>query len=75
MRHWQQVSINDMAQAIRAVGAEHFVLATDLGQTGNPTHPDGYMLLAQGLKQAGISDAEIDRMMRKNPAVLLGLDP
>jgi len=75
MRHWEQVSIDDMAQAIRAVGAEHIVLATDLGQTGNPTHPDGYLLLVQGLKKAGIGDAEIDRMMRKNPAVLLGLDP
>ena len=75
MRHWQQVSIKDMAQAIRAVGAEHIVLATDLGQTGNPTHPDGFMLMVQGLKQAGITDAEIDRMMRRNPAALLGLQP
>jgi hypothetical protein len=75
MRHWQQVSINDMAQAIRAVGAEHIVLASDLGQTGNPTHPDGYVLMVQGLKQAGVTDAEIDRMMRRNPAVLLGIEP
>ena len=74
MRHWRQVSIKDMARAVREVGAEHMVLSTDLGQTGNPTHPDGYMLLVQGLKQEGISDAEIDRMMRKNAARLLGLD-
>jgi predicted metal-dependent phosphotriesterase family hydrolase len=30
-------------------------------------------LLLQGLKQEGVSDAELDRMMRKNPARLLGL--
>jgi hypothetical protein len=75
MRHWHRVSIKEMAQAIREIGADHIVLATDLGQTGNPTHPDGYMLLVQGLKQEGISDAELDRMMRRNPGSLLGLEP
>jgi hypothetical protein len=75
MRHWRRVSIKDMANAIREIGAEHIVLATDLGQTGNPTHPDGYLLLVQGLKQEGIADVELDRMMRKNPATLLGLAP
>jgi hypothetical protein len=73
MRHWRRISIKDMAQAIRDVGAEHIVLATDLGQTGNPTHPDGYMLLVQGLKVEGITDSDLDLMMRKNPATLLGL--
>ncbi|MEO8628278.1 MAG: DUF6282 family protein [Betaproteobacteria bacterium] len=73
MRHWRRISIKDMAQAIREVGAEHMVLATDLGQTGNPTHPDGYMLLVQGLKAEGITDGDLDLMMRKNPATLLRL--
>ena len=31
------------------------------------------MLLVQGLKQEGISDTELDRMMRRNPAILLGI--
>jgi microsomal dipeptidase-like Zn-dependent dipeptidase len=74
MRHWHRVSVKDMAGAIKELGAEHILIATDLGQTGNPTHPDGMMLLVQGLKQEGVSDAEIDRMMRKNPARLLGLE-
>jgi uncharacterized protein DUF6282 len=74
MRHWHRVSVKDMAEAIKELGAEHILIATDLGQTGNPTHPDGMMLLVQGLKQEGVSDADIDRMMRKNPARLLGLE-
>ena len=74
MRHWHRVSIKDMAGAIRELGAEHVLIATDLGQTGNPTHPDGMMILVQGLKQEGVSDADLDRMMRKNPARLLGLE-
>ena len=72
--HVHRVSMKAMAGAIKELGAERILIATDLGQTVNPTHPDGMMLLMQGLKQAGVSDADIDRMMRKNPAWLLGLE-
>ena len=75
MRTWRKVSAADAAAAMKAIGAEHFVLGSDLGQTGNPTHPDGYKLLVLGLKKECISDAELDLMMRKNPAKILGLDP
>lgn len=74
MQHWHQVSISDMAKAIKAIGAEHFILSTDLGQTGNPTHPDGYKLLVAGLKKEGISQEAIDLMMKTIPARLLGLE-
>jgi microsomal dipeptidase-like Zn-dependent dipeptidase len=74
MRHWKRVSLKEMAGAIRELGAEHVVMATDLGQVGNPTHPDGLALMLQGLKQEGVSDADLDLMMRKNPARLLGLE-
>ena len=74
MRFWHQVPIADMAAAITAIGAEHFILATDLGQAGNPSHPDGYKLLVAGLKDAGIAQDRIDLMMKTNPAKLLGLE-
>jgi microsomal dipeptidase-like Zn-dependent dipeptidase len=74
MRHWRQVSTKDMAEAIKAVGADHFILASDLGQSGNPIHPDGYNKMVAGLKADGVSDEDIDKMMRKNPAKLLGLN-
>ena len=73
MRNWRHVSISDMAEVIKEIGAAHFILGTDLGQTGNPTPTDGMLLFAVGLKQAGLSEAELDVMMRKNPAMLLGL--
>ena len=41
--------MKESAERIKAVGAEHFLLATDLGQTGNPSPPDGYKLLVGGL--------------------------
>ena len=59
------------ADAIRAIGAASFVLASDLGQPPNPLHTDG-LLLYRGLMAQGISAAEIDRMSSKNPARLLG---
>lgn len=74
MQHWKQISIADMAKAIKEVGAKHFILASDLGQTGNPIHPDGYKMLVGGLKKEGISQDDIDLMMKKNPAKLLGLN-
>ena len=75
MQHWKQISFDDMAKAIQAVGAQHFILATDLGQTGNPIHPDGYKLLVAGLKKAGVSQEDLNLMMKTNPSKLLGLAP
>ncbi len=73
MKHWKHISPKAMAAAIKAVGAEHFILSTDMGQRGNPIHPDGYMKLVGGLKKAGVSQSDIYLMMRTNPAGLLGL--
>ena len=74
LRHWSKISTKDMARAIMQVGADHFILSSDLGQSGNPTHPDGYKKLVSGLKKEGISQADIDKMMKTNPAKLLGLE-
>ena len=74
MRESKGVSLREMAAAVKAVGAQHCILATDLGQTGNPIHPDGYKLLVAGLKAEGISQEEIELMMKRNPGKLLGLE-
>src|ERR1035438_2799671 len=64
----------DYARAIRAVGAEHCILSSDLGQVGNPLHPDGLVAFFAGLKSVGLSPAEIDQMSQTNPAKALGLN-
>jgi hypothetical protein len=74
MREAKGVSIRDMAEAVKAVGAQHCILSTDLGQTGNPLHPDGYKLLVAGLKAEGISQEQVELMMKRNPGTLLGLE-
>jgi len=63
----------EYAAAIRAVGPEHCILSSDLGQAGNPLHPDGLEAFFRGLRAQGFSVAEIDRMAKTNPARLLGL--
>jgi len=60
--------------AIRAVGPEQCILSSDLGQAGNPLHPDGLEAFFRGLREQGFSAAEIDRMSKTNPARLLGLN-
>jgi predicted metal-dependent phosphotriesterase family hydrolase len=38
------------------------------------THPDGLEAAIAAMKREGITDGDIDTMMRKNPARLLGLN-
>ena len=69
-----EFAIADYAAAIRAVGPEHCILSSDLGQANNPLHPDGLEAFFRGLRGAGFSVAEIDRMAKTNPARLLGME-
>jgi hypothetical protein len=73
LTHWTQINARNVAQAVKALGAQGLVISSDLGQTGNMTHPDGLEVAIGEMKREGISDADIDIMMRKNPARLLGL--
>jgi hypothetical protein len=66
--------IGQYTEAIRAAGVEHCILSSDLGQAGNPLHPDGLLAFFQLLRKEGFGEAEIDRMAKTNPARLLGLD-
>ena len=61
------------AQAIRAVGPEFCILSSDLGQRGNALPPDGFAAFFAALRARGLSEQEVDRMSKQNPARLLGL--
>lgn len=73
LTHWTKIGANDVAKAVKEIGARSLVISSDLGQSGNMTHPDGIEAAIAQMKAEGISDADIDTMMRKNPARLLGL--
>jgi Family of unknown function (DUF6282) len=73
LTHWKNVSVKDNAEAIKAVGAQHFIMGTDLGQTGNPSPIDGLKAMVAGLKASGITDAQLKMIARDNAAAMLGL--
>jgi uncharacterized protein DUF6282 len=73
LKHWTQIGAKHVAQAVKELGARSIIVSSDLGQSANITHPDGLEVAIGAMKREGISDADIDTMMRRNPARLLGL--
>jgi sialic acid synthase SpsE len=66
-------TVADYARVIKAIGAEHFLLSTDMGQPGHPSHTEAMREFIAALKKNGLSDHDIDLVARQNPARLLGL--
>ena len=71
----RRFTIEDYVEVITAIGAQHFLISSDLGQYLNPLHTDGLKAFIDALRDQGISESDIDMMARRNPARLLGLDP
>ncbi len=63
-----------MADNIRATGAEHTIITTDLGQPHNPPVEDGLPLMADALRAAAFTDEEITTMIVSNSRLLAGAD-
>jgi hypothetical protein len=74
MRGWRHVSIEEFATAIKEVGAENCIIATDLGQYMNPIPADGMKEFILALMSKGINQEQINWMAKKNPGRLLGLE-
>lgn len=65
----------DAVEVIRRIGAEHIVVATDCGQVTNPLPTDCIALAAKMLRSRGITERELNLMLKENPATLLSLPP
>jgi Family of unknown function (DUF6282) len=64
-----------MLAGIEATGPGQTIVATDLGQPGNPPVEDGLALMADALHAAGFTDGEITTMIVDNSRLLAGADP
>jgi hypothetical protein len=64
---WEQVYDN-----IRQVGPETTIVATDLGQSTAPYPDEGLATFIGNLLDNGFSRSEVQRMVRDNPAQVLG---
>ena len=60
--HTGKITWEQTFEAIRATGAEHNVLSTDLGQPANPPVEDGLALMAEQLLAAGFTADEVRTM-------------
>jgi Family of unknown function (DUF6282) len=68
----------DYAEAIRQIGAQYCILATNFGSIKNPPfpmHPQGLLEFMQALHKEGLSVDDINLMAKTNPALALGLKP
>ncbi|MBI2908982.1 MAG: hypothetical protein HYX92_15170 [Chloroflexi bacterium] len=63
----------EIVDAVKKVGAEGIVLTTDMGQDFNPRPADGMRVMIVTLLNLGLTEAELEIMIKRNPAHLLGL--
>jgi hypothetical protein len=70
----QRLDPRRIAEAIKYVGAEHCVMSSDMGQPVNPIPREGFRMFVKTMLHLGISEREIDIMIRENPSKLLGIE-
>ena len=72
---WRSASVEEVVEAVGEVGAEHYILSSDLGQVHNPPPPEGLRIYIRLLLERGLEPEEVRLMVQENPLRLLGLDP
>jgi len=73
-----QNSIAAYAEGIKQAGPQHCIISTDFGAVDIPDlpfHPQALLEFMEALHHQGISVADINLMVKTNPARLLGLEP
>ena len=60
-----------MRADVRALGPEHVVLSTDLGQATNPPPAVGFGLWMEQFLEDGFSEDEVRQMVQQNPSELM----
>lgn len=66
-----KVDLETSIEQIKAIGADHVILATDLGQKANIYPDEGMLAYATKLYEAGMSAEDVRRTTVYNPAALL----
>ena len=66
-----KVDLETSIEQIKAIGADHIILATDLGQKTNIYPDEGMLAYATKLYEAGMSAEDVRKTTVYNPAALL----
>jgi hypothetical protein len=62
-----------LAESMKLVGAEHSIMTTDFGQIDNPPAPEGLRIFITAMLNNGVSEKEIEMMVKTNPTKLLDI--
>ena len=65
----------DGADAIKAVGPDSCLMASDAGEAWNPPAPEVLRMFIASMLELGIDVDDVHRMTHENPARALGIDP
>jgi len=68
------VRVQDVYEAVLALGPEHVVLTTDVYFSWQPPQPESMRMFVGQLREHGCSDEDLRTMVVTNPSRLLGLD-
>ncbi len=73
--HTGKIAWEQWIENIRAIGPEHTLLSTDLGQVFNPPVEDGMALMVDRLLAAGFDEEEVHVMAVANTRRVAGAEP
>jgi len=62
-----------MVEHIKAVGPKNCILSTDFGQGIHPLPSEGFRMMVGYMLQYGLSEDELDVMIKENPSRILGI--
>ncbi|MFC2062433.1 DUF6282 family protein [Chloroflexota bacterium] len=70
---WGFAKLGQIRDAIQALGADNCIIVSDCGMKHNPMPHEALRIFAQTLYEHGISEKDIEKMIKYNPGVLLGI--
>jgi Family of unknown function (DUF6282) len=65
---------SELAAWIKELRGENLILSSDLGQISAAPHPEGLRMMSATLLDEGVPYEYLERMLKTNPARLLGLE-
>lgn len=65
--------LDEMADKINEVGADHCVLTSDAGQMANPSPSQSLREFVKLLSKEGITKSQFEKMLIRNPEIILGI--
>lgn len=71
MRSIDKIPVADIAAQVSAIDAEQCIMSSDVGQTFSPPPSDALAFFAGLLAKEGITDADLEKMLVRNPARLV----